>query len=73
MTDLQIERLESKLDQAIDSIDKLNALMTGNGNPANGIIVRFDRVEQKVKWIWAAIGVALVAIVKAFWSVITGK
>ena len=37
-----IERLEVKIDQVI-------TLLTGDGNPERGFIVRIDRVEREVK------------------------
>lgn len=35
-----IERIEAK-------IDKVLVLLTGNGNPASGLVVRVDRIEQR--------------------------
>lgn len=35
------KRLERKVDQIL-------VILNGNGNPSNGLIVRFDRVEQMV-------------------------
>lgn len=52
-------------------------LLTGNGEPAKGLIVRMDRIEQaKVRQDWLA-GVALTAAIGAvgttLWHKLTGK
>lgn len=47
----------NKLDSLQDSLDTLTQIMTGNGDPSKGLIVRVDRLEQsaniarKVFWI----------------------
>jgi hypothetical protein len=76
MTD-QKERREDYKDDGIlprieDKVDLLLKLVTGNGDPSKGLIVRFDRVEQKMKWIWCAIGMAGIGIVKAIYEFIKG-
>jgi hypothetical protein len=42
VTQQDFERLEKK-------VDGIAALLSGNGNPASGIIVRLDRMEQIAK------------------------
>ena len=56
-----IERVEEK-------VDLLLKLMTGNGDPSKGIVVRFDRVEQKMKWIWTSLSLAGIGIAKMIYD-----
>ncbi len=67
----------SKLSQAIgevklkhnetdEKIDHLNKLLTGNGTPEKGIIVRLDRLEQATvsrKWLMRTTIVACIAAI----------
>ena len=56
------ERVERKL-------DFLCTLLTGNGDPQKGLVVRVDRLEQAEKrrkwWVGTAVGAAIVAVVNA--------
>jgi len=51
-----------------EKLDLCLHLLTGNGDPGKGLVVRFDRVEQKMKWIWAAIGMAGIGLAKIIWE-----
>ncbi len=43
----QLQRMEGKL-------DKLCELLTGNGDPQRGVVLRLDRLEQRAKGkVWA--------------------
>lgn len=61
----QVDRIEKK-------IDKLDNLLTGNGEPHKGIVVRLDRVEQREesrnKWTWIVLGASITALIKSFWA-----
>ena len=42
----QVNRLVSAEEKTREVISTLNRLMTGNGDPTHGYIIRFDRLEQ---------------------------
>jgi hypothetical protein len=44
-------------------LDTLHEILTGNGTPSKGVIVRLDRVEQKTNAASWFIGVVIVALV----------
>lgn len=48
------------------SVDHLSAIVTGNGDPAKGLTLRVDRLEQteirRGKWTTAAIGASVAAV-----------
>lgn len=47
------EVIAEKLDQIAEKIDKIDTILTGNGDPSKGLIVRMDRLEQvesRRKW-----------------------
>jgi len=53
----------SQVKEAIKKIDDMHKILTGNGNPENGLVVRFDRVERFINnFIWG-LKVALVPII----------
>jgi len=56
----QLDRIEDKVDIALK-------ILTGNGDPATGMILQLDRVKEKMKLVWAALAFAIAATVKAFW------
>lgn len=55
--------LEEKIDNLTEKVSLLNKLLTGNGDPEKGVIVRLDRVEQtqgrQRKFIWAIVGAVI--------------
>lgn len=63
-------RLDERLERVQDSQQALNHLLTGNGTPEKGVIMRVDRLEQSEKrreaWsktaITTAAGAAIAAI-----------
>jgi hypothetical protein len=40
------EELADKMDRNMREITTVKEILTGNGNPSRGLVVRFDRVEQ---------------------------
>lgn len=56
-------RIEGKIDHVAEQVSLLNKLLTGGDEPARGMIVRIDRVEQtqerQRKVIWAVVGAVL--------------
>ena len=47
------EEIKIQLDHIGDAIDRMEKLLTGNGDPAKGLVVRVDRLEQtesRRKW-----------------------
>lgn len=53
------EELSKELGPIHEQLKAQNRLLTGDGNPAEGMIVRVDRIEQKMamhsKIVWAII------------------
>lgn len=64
------KRVEGKL-------DLLTELLTGNGEPSKGLVVRVDRLEQSEErqrwWVGTAVGSAAAAVFAGAWSVLTGR
>ena len=62
-------RIESKL-------EKVDKLLTGNGEPSTGLLVRVDRLEQNGMrhswWTRTALGAAIGATVLSVWKIVTG-
>ena len=48
MNEIKVTREEIKiqLEHVIDTVDKIEKLLTGNGDPSKGLVVRVDRLEQ---------------------------
>lgn len=73
-TDLQLLRQEFK--NLSEEVRKTNHLITGNGTPERGIIVRLDRVEQQNKTIarisWSAATAVVGLLVHAAWNFFGG-
>lgn len=65
----QLVELNSKYESMREDYHQLNKIITGNGNPESGMIVRLDRLEQESKrranWTKAAIGASVTAFVSA--------
>ena len=73
-TDLQLLRQEVK--NLAEEVRQTNHLITGNGTPEHGIIVRLDRVEQQNKTIarisWSAATAVVGLLVHAAWNFFGG-
>jgi len=70
-----LDRIDAQLSQVEKKQDRLFLLMTGNGEPERGHVLRLDRIEQRErlreKWTWTAITAGfsgLVAGVIAFFK-----
>lgn len=67
----------SVLNEIHNEVKKLNRLLTGDGEPEKGLIVRVDRLEQKDasrnKWMVAIGTASATAMVGWAWSKVTGK
>jgi hypothetical protein len=66
----QLDRIEAKQ-------DRLEKLLTGNGEPAKGLIVRVDRLEgfaERFRWAFrTVIGAAVFAAGEIFWRMFHGS
>jgi uncharacterized protein (UPF0335 family) len=64
---MDYKRLEVRLDDIADDVKVIKELLTGNGNPSRGFIVRVDRLEENEKrrswWIKSAMGTSIAAII----------
>jgi chromosome segregation ATPase len=64
-----VGRLNDKLDRVGQDVKVILEMLTGNGEPSKGLIVRQDRLEQTVsrwaKLITIALGTAITALVGA--------
>jgi hypothetical protein len=78
----RLEQVERKIDSTADKIDRLaedvaaiRELVTGNGDPSKGMVVRQDRMEQTVarwtKLITVALGTAIAALVSTVVRLVT--
>lgn len=58
--------MTEQLDRIEQDIRTLTTILTGNGDPGRGLVVRVDRLEQteksRVWWLRAVAGVALGAM-----------
>lgn len=67
--------IQQRLDQIQATSDETNALLTGDGRPEDGLIVKVDRIEQRAgaaQWFIGILFVAIVGVaVKAFWETFT--
>lgn len=59
----KLDAVLTRLDMLQDSVDDIKAMVTGNGNPGSGLLIRVDRMEQFVasakKLVWLLIGAAV--------------
>lgn len=56
----------TELQQVIlEKLEKIEKLLTGNGKPSDGMIVRLDRVERGQKIIKWVVGAAIVSLLTA--------
>jgi hypothetical protein len=55
--------IKDKLDTMQDDITLIKKILTGNGSPESGVIVRLDRIEQiqkrKTKVFWTTLAAAI--------------
>jgi hypothetical protein len=55
MTDEQFGSLCQRLDGVSEKVSRIDLILTGNGDPKKGMVVRFDRVEEKIRKVtWVA-------------------
>ncbi len=57
---------ESQLDRIEGKVDTLCLILTGDGEPQKGLVVRFDRVEQaqkRVRWFLRSVAGACIAAI----------
>jgi len=74
MPDEDEEVVKAQLDRIEDDVKVIKELLTGNGDPSKGLIIRVDRLEQaEQRRVWAvrtsvgaAIGSMLALIIKLF-------
>ena len=68
--------MKEQLDRIESEVVAVKHLLTGNGTPERGIIVRVDRLEQSDKtrswWTRTAAAAGVTALVGTCWSVIRG-
>ena len=66
--------IPARVDLIYNDVREIKALLTGNGHPEDGIVVRMDRLEQaekqRAKWSGAAVVAAITAVVTAIGAVI---
>jgi uncharacterized protein YqgV (UPF0045/DUF77 family) len=59
--------LEVRLDDIADDVKVIKEILTGNGDPRKGMVLRMDRLEETQKrrdwWIKAAMGTSISAVV----------
>lgn len=64
----------SQLKEALKKIDDMHKILTGNGHPEEGLVVKFDRVERFVKniirGIWIAATSAIAGVMVILWNII---
>lgn len=76
MSGSELKFLEQKLSQIAEDVSEIKEILTGNGEPSKGLIVRFDRIEQSQKrasWLAkTAIGASVVAILAVISKVLFG-
>ena len=53
------------LEEIRDRIEKIELVLTGNGDPEKGVIVRLDRAERFVKILMWCFGATLTAVATA--------
>jgi len=64
-----VDRITYEFDALNERLDRLEKLLTGNGTPERGVIVRLDRLEQsearRTWWSRTACGASLTAVIGA--------
>lgn len=68
--------MRDEFNQLCRDVQFIKHVLTGNGTPERGVIVRLDRIEQTEKarsrWTGAAVVAATGAAVTAIWSKLAG-
>ena len=59
---------DAKIDDLHDDVKLIKELLTGNGTPSKGVIVRLDRLEQWRKFLVFIITTVFVGGVATLWS-----
>lgn len=58
------------------TVKRIEEILTGNGHPANGLVVRVDRLEQAEQrrgwWSKTALGAAITAAIGSLWAITKG-
>lgn len=57
---------QDKLDYITAKLDQVHLILTGNGDPCKGLVVRVDRMEQNSAMARWFLGVVIVALVGLF-------
>lgn len=76
-------RMSATLEQIDERTSRLDHILTGNGEPDRGLIVRIDRIEQRERGreeranevrtvAYGALGTAVVAAAGFAWKLLTG-
>lgn len=67
---------KDKVELIYDEVVTIKELLTGNGEPSKGLIVRVDRLEQAEQkrgvWVGAAVVAGVGAAVTTVWAKLTG-
>jgi hypothetical protein len=62
-------RMLERMDEFCERQERIEMLLTGNGQPGNGLVVRVDRIEQNERrrdwWIRTTIAAAFTAVATA--------
>src|SRR5258706_1338642 len=68
---IEKREFDTRMDAMEEKIDGIIVLLTGNGHPEHGLIIRMDRIEQDrkrvAKLLWTVIGSSLTIICGAVW------
>lgn len=65
MSQDQFERVLSEIEDCNVRLSRIEVLLTGNGDPSKGFIVRVDRLERFVKYATTAMSITYTATVGA--------
>jgi len=72
----EIQLLKQEIHSLADEVRRTNHLITGNGTPERGIVVRLDRLEQKNKTIsrisWTAATALVGLVIHTVWNLVAG-
>jgi hypothetical protein len=59
--------LHNDYENVVSKLDQITEILTGNGAPDKGLIIRFDRIEQESKrrnvWLKTAISAAVASVI----------
>lgn len=66
-----MHRVNESIQALHAEISQANVILTGNGTPEKGLVVRVDRVEQEHKiqsrWFWVVVPSAITGLASAVW------